>query len=303
MQRDVDSERAEVTRKRYTPRAIASHVYAYLCRLGSLRCSSALCGLLLLFAPLAIRAQAVVAPKLLDGWRGGFNQQLDDEIQKLSSAPDLRTIGGAHHGLDEQDPLARQTGLPPWLAYEGSEHRTSAVAAILQLQGLPANLLGVAAVESGFARMAVSPKGAAGLWQFMPATARQYGLVVNGSRDDRFDVSKSTVAAAHYLRQLHDQFGDWQLALAAYNAGPHRVRQAMHRVHAGDFRTMSQNFSLPRETLAYVPRVLDWMGRGVSGQNGELPWSEGGVLPGQATRVLPNQYRQAEIVFARPSPD
>jgi Transglycosylase SLT domain len=290
--------RAEVICRKRTPRASARRTSGNLWSLGYSICRLVLCWLLPLFGPLAVRAQSIAATKLLDGWRTGFDQQLDAEIRELASAPRSHIIGGAWGDSDAQDFFPRRPGSPSFPTHDGIQHSPSSLRAILQSRGLPTDLLGVAAIESGFDPMAVSPKGAAGLWQFMPATARQYGLVVNGSRDDRFDVLKSTVAAARYLRQLHDQFGDWQLALAAYNAGPNRVRQAMHRVNGGDFWRMSRNFSLPRETMAYVPKVLEW-----SAPNGELPRGTGGVLSGQATRVPPNQPGEEEVVFATSSPD
>ncbi|HEX7962607.1 MAG TPA: lytic transglycosylase domain-containing protein, partial [Terriglobales bacterium] len=72
-------------------------------------------------------------------------------------------------------------------------------------------------------------KGARGLWQFMPETARRYGLVVSESRDERMEITKSSRAAARYLRDLYKQFGDWRLALAAYNAGEQLVEQGVAR--------------------------------------------------------------------------
>jgi membrane-bound lytic murein transglycosylase D len=103
--------------------------------------------------------------------------------------------------------------------------------------------------------MALSPKGARGVWQFMPETARRYGLVVNGLRDDRTDIEKSTRAAVRYLRDLYGQFGDWSLALAAYNAGERSVRAAMDRSGFREFRSISDRMLLPAETRSYVPAV------------------------------------------------
>ena len=123
-------------------------------------------------------------------------------------------------------------------------------------KGLPEWLLAVGLVESGYSTAARSPKGALGIWQFMPATARRFGLVVGADVDERTHPERSTRAAAAYLRSLYELFGDWRLAIAAYNAGEARVARAMRQTNARDFETLAARGALPRETIEYVPRVL-----------------------------------------------
>lgn len=127
---------------------------------------------------------------------------------------------------------------------------------ILQDSGVPVEFFYLAMVESGFSNRAYSRKRATGTWQFMPATARNYGLAINHWVDERRDPVKSTIAAANYLRDLYDRLGDWYLAMAAYNAGPGKVRRAMRAARTRDFWTMARTQYLARETKSYVPKVL-----------------------------------------------
>lgn len=130
---------------------------------------------------------------------------------------------------------------------------------ILQSEGLPKSLVAVVLVESGADPLALSPKEARGLWQIIPETARQYGLVVGAQRDDRIHIEKATHAAAKFLRDLYDEFHDWPLALAAYNAGKQAVEKAVQRSRADNFWALSSGRLLPEETRNYVPAVLSAM--------------------------------------------
>ena len=118
-------------------------------------------------------------------------------------------------------------------------------------QGLPEDLKYLAVVESMLRPTVKSQVGAAGMWQLMPATARAYGLRVDYLIDERMDAEKASVAAARMLRDLHDAFGDWHLVIAAYNAGPGRVRADIRRSGGvTDYQRVRPY--LPRETRNYV---------------------------------------------------
>lgn len=127
---------------------------------------------------------------------------------------------------------------------------------ILRSEGVPLDMAFVVVVESGGKADALSPKGARGLWQLMPDTARRYGLVVDAGRDERLDIEKSTHAAAQYLRDLYAQFKSWPVALAAYNAGEHAVRKAIDQTRSDEFAILSSRQVLPAETRSYVPAVI-----------------------------------------------
>jgi soluble lytic murein transglycosylase-like protein len=127
---------------------------------------------------------------------------------------------------------------------------------ILKRHGIPADLAAVILVESGGRADALSPKGARGLWQLMPDTARRYGLRVDEMRDDRLDLFSATDAAARYLHDLYAEFGDWKLALAAYNTGEANLGSAILKAHTQDFDRLTSLRMLPLETRNYVPLVL-----------------------------------------------
>lgn len=260
--------------------------------------------LALLSAPLALSGQSAAAAMSFDQWRTGFSLQLDDEMAELSCARRSEEVGVTPKELSTTASLLRRRNLSSGPTLPVSEPMSSSIGAILVSQGLPRSLIAVVSIESGFNPAALSPKGAAGLWQFMPATARQYGLVVNAMRDDRFDVAKSTFAAAQYLRQLRVQFGDWPLALAAYNAGPSRVAQGIRRANSSNFLTLRRNSSLPDETLAYVPKVFNLLRNGGADAGLEIPPSTNVFWQRQTRKTnLAHQYHEANLVFATTSPD
>src|SRR5688572_3705138 len=119
--------------------------------------------------------------------------------------------------------------------------------------GVPGDLVWLAEVESSFNPMAKSPVGARGLFQLMPATAKELGLSTT-LPDERINPEKSAQASATYLRKLHARFGDWPLAIAAYNAGGGRISRALQKNKARTFAEIAP--SLPVETQMYVPKVL-----------------------------------------------
>jgi membrane-bound lytic murein transglycosylase D len=127
---------------------------------------------------------------------------------------------------------------------------------ILKQEGVPQDLIYLAQAESGFHPQAVSRVGARGIWQFMASRARGYGLEHNLWVDDRQDPEKSTRAAARHLRDLYAQFGDWYLAMAAYNSGPGTVQAAVKRTGYADFWELYRRNVLPKETRNYVPIIL-----------------------------------------------
>jgi len=127
---------------------------------------------------------------------------------------------------------------------------------ILKEEGVPQDLIYLAQAESGFHPLAVSRVGARGIWQFMGSRARGYGLSHNMWVDDRQDPEKSTRAAAHHLKDLYNQFGDWYLAMAAYNSGPGTVQAAVRRTGYADFWELYRRNVLPKETRNYVPIIL-----------------------------------------------
>jgi membrane-bound lytic murein transglycosylase D len=134
------------------------------------------------------------------------------------------------------------------------------ITAELAERKMPQSLIYLAMIESGFNPTARSPVSASGLWQFMGATARRFGLTVNRKVDERNNPRRATEAALKYLSYLHDRFGSWYLAAAAYNSGEGTVGKALKRVTGqtkgtdADFYRISSR--LPKETREYVPKLI-----------------------------------------------
>ncbi len=122
---------------------------------------------------------------------------------------------------------------------------------ILAAYGIPEDFKYVPLVESGL-KHGISPKGAAGFWQFMPQTARDFGLIVNGKVDERNNIHKSTVAAAKYIRSLYKEFNSWTLAAAAYNLGEGKLKRQIYAQNQDNYFKMKLN----RETASYVYKLI-----------------------------------------------
>ena len=126
----------------------------------------------------------------------------------------------------------------------------------LRDQGVPQDLIYLAVAESGFQpRVVNAQSGAGGMWQFMPFQG-VYGLTRNGYYDERFDPEKSSIAYAKYMKMLYNQFGDWYLAMAAYNWGPGNVQRAVMRTGYADFWELYRRNVLPQATKNYVPGII-----------------------------------------------
>ena len=149
-----------------------------------------------------------------------------------------------------KNPRTIRVALERRVSYEGM------IEALFHQYGVPEALINVAFVESNFNSNAKSSAGAGGMWQFMPYTAKAYGLVVNDRRDDRFNVELSTKAACMYMVDLYSQFDDWYLALAAYNAGPSRIKQAIREGNTRDYFKLVEKGILNKENSEFVAKVI-----------------------------------------------
>ncbi len=127
---------------------------------------------------------------------------------------------------------------------------------VLDEEGVPQELIHLAQAESGFMPRAISRAAAGGMWQFLKFRGNEYGLMQTAYTDDRMDPEKATRAAARHLHDLYNEFGDWYLAIAAYNCGPITVEKAVERTGYADFWELRSRGVLPAETTNYVPIIL-----------------------------------------------
>lgn len=149
---------------------------------------------------------------------------------------------------------------------ERSQYFIPYMVPILRRNGMPQDLVYLSMIESGFNNHAKSHARAVGAWQFMSFTGKKYGLMVNWWVDERRDVGKSTVAAIQYLKDLHQMFGSWEMAAAAYNAGEGKMSRASQRYGTKDFWTIAKYRYLRPETRNYVPK---WIAAALVAKNRE----------------------------------
>ena len=205
---------------------------------------------------------ALTALRALPGYED-YADWLEQRLDEIEAANQLTSVPPKVPTTPPLPPVAGPGRRPPhydlWLARVGTRPLPARAAALMPrlraaftAEGVPPELAWLAEAESSLNPVARSPVGAKGLFQFMPATAQSLGLSTL-LPDERTDPEKSARAAARYLRALHGRFGDWPLALAAYNAGEGRVSRALTARRARDFAGVAD--SLPAETRMYVPKV------------------------------------------------
>jgi membrane-bound lytic murein transglycosylase D len=195
-----------------------------------------------------------------------------DELNGLAPSADAKTRAKAEEEIKNTNsdlPLMMTDEVAGYISYFSGHGRGVFVRAlarsgryrdmmlpILAKEGIPQDLIYLAQAESGFHPLAVSRVGARGIWQFMASRGRGYGLHHSMWVDDRQDPEKSTRAAARHLKDLYQQFGDWYLAMAAYDSGPGTVQAAVKRTGYADFWELYRRNVLPKETKNYVPIIL-----------------------------------------------
>lgn len=213
-----------------------------------------------------LRAAANVALPLLEaheetqayaGWLKARLDYLDAAEELRRAAPPQTLVPGQPPKPPPNPPAADERKL--WQKKlsnrpmpKAAEDLVPQLKSVFAAERVPPELVWLAEVESGFNRRARSPVGAAGLFQLMPATAKRFGLR-SWPWDQRYQPAPSARAAAQYLRYLHDRFGDWSLALAAYNAGEGTVQKLLDRQKTKSYDRIATR--LPAETQMYVPKV------------------------------------------------
>lgn len=220
-----------------------------------------------------IHALEMVAFKEGDGFTAQQSEPAPiDEANHLTFAPDPKVTAKAEAELKNTQsdlPLVINDYVAGYINYYSTRGRGTferAVARsgryremierVFREEGVPHDLIYLAQAESGFHPLALSRAGARGMWQFMATRATGYGLQRNWWVDDRQDPEKATRAAARHLKDLYKEFGDWYLAMAAYNSGPGNVQQAVKRTGYADFWELYRRDVLPQETKNYVPIIL-----------------------------------------------
>ena len=203
--------------------------------------------------------EQTLRPQVEDGLQPGVQVDLDDALAKADLWQRVRA-GFAMPDLDNELVRKAETWYserPDYVARmteRGSRYLYHILVEV-EKRGMPAELALLPFIESAFNPQAMSAAKASGMWQFMPATGRDFDLKQNIFRDDRRHVLASTRAALDYLGRLHDMFGDWHLALAAYNWGQGNVQKAIARNRQAGLPTDYESLRMPDETRYYVPKL------------------------------------------------
>jgi membrane-bound lytic murein transglycosylase D len=222
----------------------------------------------------AINSLELVALKQGNGFSGQIEEAPAEAASQVTFPPNPVLVGkiAAELKTTQSDlPLVVNDYVAGWINYftnnpNGHAHLVRSleragkykemIQRILRENGVPQDLIYLAVAESGFQPQVVNAgSGAAGMWQFMPFRGA-YGLERNGFFDERFDPEQSTLAYARYMKSLHNQFGDWYLAMAAYDWGPGYVQRAVARTGYADYWQLYRLNALPSETKSYVPSII-----------------------------------------------
>ncbi len=222
----------------------------------------------------AINSLEMVALKQGNGFSGQIQEAPAEAANQVTFPPNPELVGkiAAELKTTQSDlPLVVNDYVAGWISYftnnpaghahlERSLERAGKYQAMiskdLRAQGVPQDLIYLAVAESGFQPQVVNAgSGAGGMWQFMPFRGA-YGLERNGFFDERFDPEQSTLAYARYMKSLYNQFGDWYLAMAAYNWGPGHVQHAVAKTGYADFWQLYRLNALPAATKNYVPSII-----------------------------------------------
>lgn len=231
-------------------------------------------------------AERVLFPRPLDGAVAGFRWggSEDGEVVDSGLPPDGRLTprpGGEDRGVTAEWirsltlpnlPVRLEARVVRYLKFYRDNPRGRAIARVWARKsgrlapalkaefakaGLPTDLVWLSLIESGHNPTIRSPAGAAGLWQFMPESGRMYGLTVDRWVDERLDPTRSTEAAIMYLSDLHRRFGNWELAMAAYNMGHGGLSRAIQKFNSNDFWELCRyEAGIPWETTLYVPKIM-----------------------------------------------
>lgn len=243
---------------------------------------------------------------------GEISPELSDQaIKSLSQL--IESMGQEiDRGIEPKDELARYRydKVKMWLKYfterdrerfqrylNRGERYKEVVQTHLEQNGIPVELYYMAMIESGYATHAYSRARAVGIWQFIAATGRRYGLKSNYYIDERRDPILATEAATKYLRDLYNAFLSWELSMAAYNTGELRILRAIMDGQSRDYWTMAMQKRLPRETRNYVPKFIAAALIGLNPQKYgfETPDKDENPFPSVVAWEVPSPIRLTDI--------